>query len=85
MSAWHAQYVNGTPTRILPRWEAELIASRPGVSGVIENALEFTDQDPGALHLTRRFRIVPITNHQAASWRQNRRLGPPEGDPCADV
>lgn len=85
MSAWYAQYVNGTVTRLVPRGEAELTARRTGVTGDLNTALEFTDRDPGAIYNQRRFRIVPITDHQAESWRRQRRLGPPEGDPCSDV
>lgn len=85
MSDWYAQYVNGTVTRLVPRGEAEQTVRRPGVTGSLDTALEFTDHDPRALHHQRHFRIVPITDHQAASWRQNRRLGPPEGEPCSDV
>lgn len=80
MSDWYAQYVNGQPTRVLPRWEAELEAARPGVSGDLEHGLEFSDQDPVQLHNRRRFRVAPITDYQAENWRRDRRLGPPEGD-----
>lgn len=69
MSGWYAQYVNGEQTRILRRGEAEQMAACGDVSGTLETELTFTDRDPSARGGRRDFRIVPITDDQAADWR----------------
>jgi hypothetical protein len=69
VSDWFAQYVNGVQTRILRRPEAAQMASCSDVTGTLDTELRFTDRDPAAIYSRREFRIVPITDDQAADWR----------------
>ena len=75
MSGWYAQYVNGDVTRLLRRREAEDLAACSDVTGDADTALEFTDRDPGVRGGKRHFRIVPISDAQAARWAATGELG----------
>lgn len=70
VSTWYARIVNGTQTGLESRGEAAAMARMSWTDGDVETGVTWTDHDPGARDRRREFELRPVSDEQAAQWRE---------------